>query len=448
MPAREGAGGAVGAPLRSPPTSMLTTRLATSTLKRATSTLKRAALVALTAAFAGVSASPVMGSAQEQKAPSAVAVAAAVVQDEQAFALQLLRRLGPGTANLVLSPSSLAELLAMVEAGASGTTEAGIARALQSEGLSALEQARGWQALGAELEAAARAGHSTLNTANAAWLKDGLVVRDAYLRTLSQDFGASVERASLLDPSAAAATINAWVASRTGGHIAHLLSARQLVDAVAVLVDAVYFDAPWARAFAASLTAPAPFYISRAKTARVEMMSSGQGRTYAVSVSPSLEAARLGYAGGKFSALVLMPPLGQLQHFEAGLTPEELSRIVSHLQLEPAIVKLPKFSISSELSLGGALAKMGMGQAFSPSANFSNLSPEPLRLSFVVHDAQVVVSEKGTEASAATGTGIVATAVPSEKLPELVFDHPFVLLVRDNRSGAVLFEAQVGDPAQ
>ncbi len=213
-----------------------------------------------------------------------------------------------------------------------------------------------------------------------------------------------------------------------------------------MLVDAVYLDAPWARAFPSSLTAPAPFYISQAKSAEVEMMSSGQGARYAVSSGPSLEAALVPYAGAKMSALVLMPPVGQLRHLEAELTPTFVSRVVAGLQVQPATLKLPKFSVSSELSLGKVLSSMGMGQAFTPSADFSHLSPQPMHLSFVVHDAQMVVSEKGTEASAATGTGIVATAVPARPTPEVVFNHPFVFLVRDNVSGAVLFEAQVGDP--
>jgi serpin B len=90
---------------------------------------------------------------------------------------------------------------------------------------------------------------------------------------------------------------------------------------------------------------------------------------------------------------------------------------------------------------------MGMGQAFSLEADFAPLSPRPLELSFVVHDAQMNVSEKGTEASAATGGGLTPTAMPAPPPVTIVFDHPFLFLVRDNATGTVIFEAQVNNPS-
>jgi serpin B len=90
---------------------------------------------------------------------------------------------------------------------------------------------------------------------------------------------------------------------------------------------------------------------------------------------------------------------------------------------------------------------MGMSQAFSSEADFAALSARPLELSFVVHDAQMNVSEKGTEASAATGGGLAPTAMPAPPPVTIVFDHPFLFLVRDNATGAVIFEAQVSNPA-
>ncbi len=93
------------------------------------------------------------------------------------------------------------------------------------------------------------------------------------------------------------------------------------------------------------------------------------------------------------------------------------------------------------------LSGLGIGQAFSPEADFAPLSPRPLELSFVVHDAQMNVNEKGTEASAATGGGLTPTAMPAPPPVTIVFDHPFLFLVRDNATGTVIFEAQVSDPS-
>src|ERR1700683_4340465 len=102
--------------------------------------------------------------------PQGAKVAAA----EQAFALDLLGRLGPGASDLVLSPSSIATLLAMLEPGAAGATQAGIAQALHSSRLSAGDQASGWSYLDADLSKRAASDHIVLDVANQAWFESGL----------------------------------------------------------------------------------------------------------------------------------------------------------------------------------------------------------------------------------------------------------------------------------
>jgi serpin B len=177
------------------------------------------------------------------------------------------------------------------------------------------------------------------------------------------------------------------------------------------------------------------------------MMSTSQPLDVPVSVTAGLDAVGLPYKGDDLSALVLMPPLGQLRTFESQLGPAGLAGIVSGLRQQRADIKLPKFGLKTSLRLNQVLSDMGMGQAFSSEADFAPISPRPLELSFVVHDAQMNVSEKGTEASAATGGGLTPTAMPAPPPVMIVFDHPFLFLVRDNATGAVIFEAQVSDPS-
>jgi serpin B len=248
------------------------------------------------------------------------------------------------------------------------------------------------------------------------------------------------------DPSAAAKEIDSWVAGRTGGHITKLVTAPEIQSSAVVLVDAVYMEAPWATAFDLGATAPAPFHVSSAMSVKVQMMSSSNTLMPSALTSASLEAVELPYKGGHLSALVLMPPLGTLGTFVAHLTSATIDGTVSALRKQWARVQLPKFSLRSSLQLDDVLSALGMGQAFSAGANFSNISPRSLELSFVVHDAQIKVSEQGTEASAASGGGMGATAVgPPPKL--IVFNHPFVFMVRDNATGAITFMAQVTDPS-
>jgi serpin B len=367
---------------------------------------------------------------------------------EQAFALDVLHRLAPGLPNLVLSPSSIATLLAMLEPGAAGTTERGIAQALHSRGMSPQQQATAWHLLNGTLARQTKHDHVVLETANQLWLQTGFPVRSSYSDLLAGDFAAGVREQDLdQDPAGSARAIDNWVASRTGGHITNLLTPSELENVVAVMVDAVYMNAPWATPFDPSLTTPAPFHVSSGTTTEVPMMSTPEALDVPASATAALDAAELPYKGDDLSAVVLMPALGRLGAFEGQLSPAGLTGIVSGLLRQRADIKLPKFQFKTSLRLNQVLSDMGMSQAFTREADFAPLSPRPLELSFVVHDAQVNVSEKGTEASAATGGGLAPTAMPAPPPVSIVFNHPFLFLVRDNATGTIIFEAQVTDPS-
>src|ERR687886_2612610 len=104
-------------------------------------------------------------------------------------------------------------------------------------------------------------------------------------------------------------------------------------------------------------------------------------------------------------------------------------------------VMLPRFKVTAEFSLRDQLSAMGMPLAFSPSADFSGIAggTEPLSLSAVVHKAFVDVNEEGTEAAAATGVVMVRTSAAVRPTPVFRADHPFLFLIRDTRSGSILF---------
>ena len=366
--------------------------------------------------------------------------------DEQAFALDLLGRLGPTSGNLVISPSSIATVLAMLEPGAAGNTASGIANALHSPDLAPSAQAQGSRALQAELSAQAAEDHLVLESANRVFLETGFPVRAAYAELLGQDFDSEVQEADFKeDPSGSAREVNKWVSSHTGGHINNLVNPLQLTNVVALLVDAIYMSALWATPFDASATAVAAFHVNTSLVVKVPTMSTPLFFNAPAVVSPSLDAAELAYKGGHFAALLIMPPLGAISNYERSFTPARLSQVIGALRPEALDLRVPKFSLTTKLLLNNVLSAMGMHLAFSDHADFSNISVNPVMLAFVVHQAQIKVNEKGTEASAATAAGIEPTAYPAHRA-ELDFDHPFLFIVRDVDSGAVLFEAQVVNP--
>ena len=79
-------------------------------------------------------------------------------------------------------------------------------------------------------------------------------------------------------------------------------------------------------------------------------------------------------------------------------------------------------------------------------------SPDPinqLSIGFVIHKAFVEVNEKGTEAAAATGLGMLGMSVSemADFVPEFRADHPFLFLIRHRETGSLLFLGRFANPA-
>ena len=165
--------------------------------------------------------------------------------------------------------------------------------------------------------------------------------------------------------------------------------------------------------------------------------------------SPSVQILEMGYAGTGIAFDVLLPKIVTgLPGLEKSLTLENLTGWIGNLANRNVQVSLPKFHAESAFSLRRALSAMGMPTAFTGNADFSGIGPKRgLAIAGVFHKAFVDVSEEGTEAAAATGVTMHATVMRMPE-PAVVFraDHPFLFLIRDTRSGVVLFIGRLMNP--
>jgi serpin B len=111
-------------------------------------------------------------------------------------------------------------------------------------------------------------------------------------------------------------------------------------------------------------------------------------------------------------------------------------------------VYLPKVEFRSSYQLVEPLKAMGMSIAFQPhQANFRGIADTDLFISQVVHKTFLRIDEKGTEAAAATGIEAELTSAPAVPPPTFRADHPFLVLIRDRPTGAVLFLGRIADPS-
>jgi serpin B len=364
-----------------------------------------------------------------------------VATAEVRFALALLGR--TGAADQAVSPASLALALAMLETGARGATLAEMKAALHADSLTGAQFAAGWAALVRAWTAAARAGGTQLHSANSLWTGRGLPVRPAFLAGLHQWFRAGVWQADFAHHNARAVdAINAWTARNTHGRIAKLFD-RLPADTSAVLANAIYFDAAWQQPFDPHRTQDATFIAPDGPMTASFMSMTG---TVPTSVTAGYTAVQLPYRGNRFAALAIMPTSGSLGDFVAGLDADRLRHIVAGLHTGRSAVRMPRFTANSTLDLGRILTALGMRTAFTDAADFSGVSRRALRVSQVVQRVYLGVAEKGTEAAAATGTVLVPTTAVAPERQTIVLDHPFLVLVRDTTTGAILFACPVAHP--
>jgi serpin B len=370
------------------------------------------------------------------------AAAGQVAQAEEAFSLALLRQVGDGSANVSTSPESLAVALSMLANGASGETKAQLDKSLQTTGLSAQQVDAGWLAM---LDAWRQAGHVTLSSANAAWLQKGFPVKQAFLDTLKSYYGAGVWQADFANHMAdAVAAINSWTRDNTHGKIDKLFDQLD-PSTVLVLANAVYFKAAWETPFDPKETSPGSFTLGSGQQVTTPFLNDEHGY-FPATVGDGYQAVQLPYVGGRFAALAVMPTSGTLAGFVRTLDAGKLNQIATSLREQSIQLALPKFTTTSTLNLRDALAALGMPIAFTDRADFSGLTDKPVQIGQVVQRVYLSVAEKGTEAAAATGVGIIAGAAPAPPALSLQFDHPFLFLVRDTQTGAILFESQIQHP--
>jgi serine protease inhibitor len=373
-----------------------------------------------------------------------------VVDGNTKFACDLYQGLKETEENLFLSPYSISAALSMAYAGARDHTAKQMAETMHFS----LKQKKLHSAFGelrAALTAVQQKGNVTLHVANSLWpQKEYPFLRD-YIRLVKNYYGALISPVDYeKEPVAAAERINTWVEEKTNKKIRDIIQP-QVLDAFTrlILVNAIYFKGNWAMQFMEEATHDAPFHLSQKEFVRVPMMNQIEFFRYAESENSQI--LELPYIGHDLSMLVLLPKkVDGLAYLEKSLTAENLERWWSLLHNKEVNVSLPKFTMTSQFSLGDRLQSMGMRDAFNPDrADFSGMdgNPDWLYLTNVIHKAFVDVNEEGTEATAATAITVDACVSGP---PPVIFraDHPFVFLIRDKTTGSLLFIGRVVNPAK
>lgn len=353
------------------------------------------------------------------------------------------------SSNFFFSPLSIRTALAMTYAGARGDTASQMASSLKFDPQDADLHA----AMGAyikELNASAKPGTLELSVANALWGQKGFSFRDEFTGLNNSHYGAGLNTVDFVkDTEGARRTINTWIEDKTNDKIKNLIPSGALSsDTRLVLTNAVYFLGTWIEQFQKEATKPAPFKLSAGRTVEVPFMY--QREKFMYGEDDSVQVLEMRYKGDRLGMVIVLPKdVEGLEAVESSLSLEKLNELLGGLKRRSVKVYLPRFKIESSFSLKRVLAALGMAKAFSMvDADFSGMTDKgPLFISDVIHKTYVDVNEEGTEAAAATAVMMeLAMARPPSEPVLFRADHPFLFMIRDYQSGAILFMGRLLEP--
>lgn len=371
-----------------------------------------------------------------------------LVDSDTAFALDLYRELvaGDPDANVFLSPYSLSVALGMTLPGTRGDTFDQLAAALGASDSESWHEARN----GLDRLLVDRDGDLELNVANALFGQADYELESEFLDLLARHYGAGMH---LLDfrnaPEPSRATINDWVADRTEDLFPELLGEGSIsADTRLVLANAIYFRGEWRNQFSERRTEEADFTTGTGDVVTVDMMRNDFETS--IGASDGWRAARLPYEDGA-SMLVILPD--DFDDFAATFDGARLAEIRSAMEWGDLRLQMPRFELDIGLSVVEPLERLGVVDLFEPptpvgGADLTGMTERrELFVSDVIHQAVITVDEEGTEAAAASAVVVdELTALPPDLTLDLTLDRPFLFLIQDDATGAILFVGHLTDP--
>ena len=361
-----------------------------------------------------------------------------IVKKNNAFALNLYRQLS-GMESKVVSPMSITYLMGMLANGADGNTQQEILKAIGCEGLNVQELNALYHGL---MQSAGRLDKKTIvNIANYVAVNKQIHLNSDFGKTVSDTYQARVESLDF-SSSKSTAKINDWCKAHTDGMIPKIIDQID-PSAISYIMNAIYFNGTWQEKFDAKNTKQENFHGYTRDIQKVSMMH--QVEKFYYTENNTFKAVDLPYGNGIYRMTVLLPNEGKsIDDMMKGMKVDKLEEINSQMEKCMVNLKLPKFTTEMELPLNSIISNLGAPSIFLPGkANFNHFANGNFFVSKMLQKAKIEVNEQGTKAAAVTAAIMLTSMAPMEmRNVEFHADHPFVYLITDTNSGAILFMGQ------
>ncbi len=367
--------------------------------------------------------------------------AAEIIKADQQFAFELFNEIYEASEeeNIMISPLSVSYALGMTYNGAAGATFDAFVDVLHFGDLTNTEVNESYKDLMGQL--VTLDDQVEFSIANSIWYKLGFEVLEAFITTNQEYFDAAVRELDFGDPDAVD-IINGWIEEKTNDKIKDMLDYIP-EGAVMYLINAVYFNADWKYQFDPEETYEADFTLEDGSIHQANYMTMEGGFNYAA--TEDFTAVELPYGDSSFS-MVLFLPAGEnnIDDLVASLDSSTLDKYQVAASPQTVQLFIPKFKYDFKQLLNDQLINLGLGVAFGGGADFSRITPGGgILISRVIHQSFIDVSEEGTEAAAATIVELWESSINSQYFNA---NQPFVYIIKENSTNAIIFMGKVGKP--
>jgi serpin B len=366
------------------------------------------------------------------------------------FAFDLYNEIGDEQENKLFSPFSLYQALMMLYAGAREQTAEQFESVMYlpwiDESLHRVSNALNI-ALSSKDSSQEDDQAFILQIANAIWGQQGAHIEQAYLDLLSANYAAGLRSVDFSQSQQAADLINQWAEEQTLGKIKDIAKPAMFNSNTRLaLTNAVYFKGAWLYPFQEPATYEEDFTNLEGDVNQVDMMHSTE--SFWALKNEEVQLVELPYYQSSIVMDLIAPSDGDWQTFLQDLTLDKLNENLDELLEARVELSLPKFKIETpEMELINPMKELGLVDVFGMDADLSVMSGDKsLYVSTLVQKAFIDVNEAGTEAAAVTLAVVQEKAMLSPETLKIRFDQPFMFLIRDTSTGAVLFAGQVVQP--
>lgn len=323
--------------------------------------------------------------------------------------------------NSLVSPLSFAYLLSMIQSGAKGSTLNELNIALDNYDLQPMENI-----------------DSKISMANSMWINNRYKndINSTFATALKINYHSEV----LYDEFENANNINKWVSEKTYNMINELFPSDSVnsVDTIMALVNAIGINFKWDEEFDCNKTLMGNFLDKN-----VYMMSSNEKYIESDYYTGFIKDYEKLSDNSQYEFIGLLPKK-DIQDVLNNISNDVIKKSITESE---AHIQIPRFKYEYNVSnVKDILESLGIKDMFDKEkANFGGIAKD-IYVSSIVQKTYIDFMESGTKAAAASGASFDIKSAVEEK--EVIFDKPFVYLIRKKGSNNIYFIGNVNSPIE